>query len=192
MLFVVAGPSGAGKSFLIQKVLDVYPDMFVSPPIVTTRPAREGKQEIDRVSVTPEEFTEMFKEKAFAVGGMFQGNKYGFPANIVQSTTKHVIINVWPALLPKFAQFRGVKLIGLIVEDSQKDTLRERMIARGEDRATVNNRMKQVDIDLAQLAEYSGLIRENGAIFNVSTQSAIHEQVLPWILDELSKVGTRP
>ncbi len=182
MLFVVTGPSGTGKTYLIKTLISLYPNRFISPPLITTRPPRAGSPELDRVSVSPEEFDAVQAEGNFAVVGKFQANRYGFPANIATQVSKHIIINAWPALIPEFAALDMVCLIGLNVHEGAQDVLRQRMIARGEDEVTVANRMQQVQVDMADLKIYRELVEANGAIFDVSSDTAIPEQVVPWIL----------
>lgn len=181
MLFVVAGPSGVGKSYLIRTLLDNYPELFASPPLITTRPPRPG-QEVDRISVTAEQFAVQRSASEFVIADQFNSHWYGFPAAVAQPQAQHVIINAWPALLPQFASLPEVTLIGLSVEPGKFDLLRDRMRQRGDSDAVVASRLQQVAIDTAELQSQRSLVEQHGKLFSIEDDSTIPEQVIPWVL----------
>jgi len=180
-LFIITGPSGVGKSFLIEKVMTLFPDSFVTPPVVTTRPPRAGEQPVDRHFVTVQEFRRMQEEGAFAVADEFQGHWYGFPASAVLPSDKHVIFNTWPAPIPAFMSHASPVFIGMTIPPTHIDLLRRRMERRGDDAVTIARRLKQVQIDMADLAKQASAVNAQGRIFTITDDSTIDTEIIPWI-----------
>ena len=78
-LFVISGPSGVGKGTLVNKILDIDKNLFLSIS-ATTRNKREG--EVDEVNYyfkTKEEFSKMIEENEFLEWATFCENSYGTP-----------------------------------------------------------------------------------------------------------------
>ena len=183
MLFAIAGPSGVGKTFLIRELLDQYPDLFISPRLATTRSPRKGSNDVDRHFVSREQFDAMHAAGDFMFAGEFQSHWYGFPKAIAEPQPQHVIVNIWPKSIPHFAQIPGVKIIGLSVDPDNFGMLRDRMLARGDTAEIVENRMAQIVMDLADLTRYYELVSEHGKMFEVTDDTTVPEQVIPYILN---------
>ena len=78
-LFCISGPSGAGKGTLVERVLGLVPDAWVSVS-ATTRKPRVG--EVDGVHyffMTEQEFTETIDEDGFIEWARVHSNFYGTP-----------------------------------------------------------------------------------------------------------------
>jgi hypothetical protein len=117
----------------------------------------------------------------FLVAEEFRGNWYGFPIAITEPRPEHVVVNIWPELIPRFIELPECRLIGLNVSNDNLDLLRERMLQRGDSQEVVMQRMEQVKIDLANLRSHSDDIAAMGKMFEVMGNDTIPEQVLPWI-----------
>ena len=83
-LVVVSGPSGVGKSTVVQKVLELAPEVWLSVS-ATTRKERPGEHEGEHYFfVSDEEFDRLIAEGELLEWAQFAGNRYGTPRGPVQ------------------------------------------------------------------------------------------------------------
>ena len=81
---VVSGPSGVGKDTLIQRLLEVDPNLRYSVSY-TTRASRPGEVEgVDYRFVTREQFGRLVQEGALLEHATYDGNLYGTPSAPVE------------------------------------------------------------------------------------------------------------
>ena len=124
----------------------------------------------------------MMRNNEFTIAREFNSNWYGFPKNMMIPTDKHIITNVWPYLLPELVSLHSVLFVGLDVPSAQIALLRARMIARGDSKSVVEERMRNVKVDLADLKKVSKVISRHGQMFTVHDDTVIPEEVIPWIV----------
>lgn len=85
ILFVISAPSGAGKTSLCKEIIDFFPGLRHSVSY-TTRPPRPGETDgIDYHFVSPETFSAMATEGAFAEWAEVHGNCYGTAISTLES-----------------------------------------------------------------------------------------------------------
>jgi guanylate kinase len=178
-LFVVAGPSGVGKSYLGELLIQNYPDLFEVVKIFTTRGPRPNESNPDRIFITEEAFEERVSRGEFLVHGKLQGNKYGYEEKALVPEHKHLIVNAWPALIPEFAQREDVITVGLGTRNY--DMLKKRMSDRGDTPETIRQRMAFIERDMADLESVSALINRLGRVFEITDDSTIAREVIPWV-----------
>jgi guanylate kinase len=85
LLVVVSGPSGVGKDTIIERLLELDPNLRYSVSY-TTRAPRPG--EVDGVSytfVSREQFEEMVRQDGFLEHAPYDGNLYGTPSAPVEA-----------------------------------------------------------------------------------------------------------
>lgn len=85
LLVVISGPSGVGKDTIIERLLELDPNLVYSVSW-TTRAPRPG--EVDGVSytfVSREKFEEMIRQGGFLEHASYAGNLYGTPAAPVEA-----------------------------------------------------------------------------------------------------------
>jgi guanylate kinase len=85
LLVVISGPSGVGKDTIIERLLELDPNLVYSVSW-TTRAPRPG--EVDGVSytfVSREKFEEMIRQGGFLEHASYAGNLYGTPAGPVEA-----------------------------------------------------------------------------------------------------------
>jgi guanylate kinase len=85
LLVVISGPSGVGKDTIIERLLELDPNLVYSVSW-TTRAPRPG--EVDGVSytfVSREKFEEMIWQGGFLEHASYAGNLYGTPAGPVEA-----------------------------------------------------------------------------------------------------------
>src|SRR5678815_4384027 len=77
LLFIVSAPSGTGKTTLVERLVQLVPDLQLSRSY-TSRPAREGEQDgVDYNFVSRQRFEEMIAADEFLESADVFGNLYG-------------------------------------------------------------------------------------------------------------------
>src|ERR1041385_8074458 len=76
-LFVVSSPSGGGKGTIIQRVLDVVPDLSYSVSFTTRAPRNNEMNGREYFFVSREVFEEMVAAREFLEWACVHGNLYG-------------------------------------------------------------------------------------------------------------------
>lgn len=184
-IFIVTGPSGVGKTYLSNYLGKHYRGEFETLNIVTTRKPRQLSREGDRDFLTLDEFNSQKKAGAFFATGMYNGNYYGFPF-VPDNPEKHILFNIWPALVPEFAKIKNVVLIALTIDSAGKHLLAKRLGDRYvEQPNTLKKRLSVVESDIKEISKQSKLITDNGKVFTVTSDKTIHEEVIPFILQKL-------
>lgn len=184
-IFIVTGPSGVGKTYLSNYLGKHYPGEFETLNIVTTRKPRKLAHEGDRDFLTLDEFNTQKKAGAFFASGLYNGNYYGFPF-VPNDPEKHVLLNIWPALVPEFAKIKNVVLIALIVDSAGEQLIAKRLGDRYVTQPnTLEKRLSVVESDIKEISKQSKLIADNGKVFTVTSDKTIHEEVIPFILQKL-------
>ena len=80
LLFIVSAPSGTGKTTLVERLVQLVPDLRMSRSY-TSRPARAGEQDgVDYNFISRERFEAMIGEEAFLEWADVFGNYYGTSA----------------------------------------------------------------------------------------------------------------
>jgi len=83
-LTVITGPSGVGKGSLVKKILEKYPDVWLSVS-ATTRQPRSGEVEGEHYFfLNRERFQSLIQEQGFLEWAQFAGNLYGTPKVQIQ------------------------------------------------------------------------------------------------------------
>ena len=83
-LFVISAPSGAGKTSLVQSLLVARPDLVVSVSHTTRKPRATEAEGREYHFVTPAQFQELVRQKAFLEHAQVFDNYYGTGAQQVQ------------------------------------------------------------------------------------------------------------
>ncbi len=77
LLFVVSAPSGTGKTTVVERLVQIFPDLGLSRSY-TSRAMRAGEQDgVDYNFITRERFEAMIAEDAFLEWADVFGNLYG-------------------------------------------------------------------------------------------------------------------
>ena len=77
LLFVVSAPSGTGKTTVVERLVQIFPDLRMSRSY-TSRAMREGEKDgVDYNFITRERFEAMVAEDAFLESADVFGNFYG-------------------------------------------------------------------------------------------------------------------
>jgi guanylate kinase len=161
ILFVISAPSGTGKTSLCKEIIDFFPELRHSVSF-TTRPQRRGERDgVDYHFVTPDVFTAMVEEGAFAEWAEVHGNRYGTAIATLQASSLagvDILLDIdcqGAAQLKKNFQ-HGVFIFIL---PPGYDELRRRLQQRNTDTVTViEQRLVNARSEIAQSVWYDYLV----------------------------------
>lgn len=160
-LFVVSGPSGCGKSTLLSRVLPEFPDISFSVS-ATTRAPRPG--EINGVHyhfVSHAGFAALREEGALLEYAEVYGNFYGTPRAPVEAALEQGRSILLDIDTQGAAQVRVSmpEVVTLFILPPSLDTLRARLLARGQDApAVIERRMTEAHAQLSACGSYDYLV----------------------------------
>jgi guanylate kinase len=183
---VITGASALGKTYLADQLMIKYPTLFDQAKIYATRQPRKNQVATDRIFITKHEFDQRADNGEFVLQGVYGGNKYSYPPTAVYpSATKHLLVNVWPAMAPEFLKMDHIVLVALQTTTGNLDLLKNRMQNRGDTPQTIADRMQLIVKDIAIIEDLKQHIQQNGAVFYIDNDQNIPNQVLPWIVQKL-------
>ncbi|KAB8664801.1 hypothetical protein FH972_026228 [Carpinus fangiana] len=152
---VISGPSGVGKGTLITKLLEKYPDTFVTTVSHTSRKPRAGEVEGRAYYFVSEpEFLSLISRGAFIESTHFSGNYYGTSKQTVLDQTAQgrvVILDI---------EMQGAKAIKadpnlqaryVFVKPPSLEALEHRLRGRStEDEESIQRRLAQARLELEE------------------------------------------
>ncbi len=160
-LVVVSGPSGVGKSTVVQQVLELAPEVWLSVS-ATTRKPRPGEIEGEHYFfVTGEEFEQLITDGALLEWAQFAGNRYGTPRGPVQQHREAGI----PVILE--IELEGARQMRDAAEDAQLvflappswEVLDARLRGRGTESAeSVASRLAAAKVEMAAQGEFDVVV----------------------------------
>ena len=158
-VYIISAPSGAGKTSLVRGVCGLLP--FVKPSVsFTTRKIRDSEENgKDYYFVSKEDFQSKIKKNEFLEYQDVYGNMYGSTLESVSTITSlgsDVILEI---------DYKGMlavkrvlsKAISIYITPPNIETLKDRLLNRGEDEeADINKRMasSSKEMNYAQYADY--------------------------------------
>lgn len=181
-LIVVVGPSAVGKTHLANLLTSRFPRSIAQGQLYTTRQPRPGEIGADRLFISPEEF-KLRQADEFFIAEKFHDSWYGYPKSLLDNSDKHLIINAWPALIPRFADIPQALILGMYTTDV--DLLKSRMAERGYNEVQLNERLELIQKDQQDLLAFSSNIDSKGKLFQISGDNIIPEEIVPWLQQEL-------
>ncbi|MFL6581075.1 MAG: guanylate kinase [Burkholderiales bacterium] len=163
-IFIVCAPSGAGKTSLVAEVLRRERNVRLSISH-TTRAPRPGEQDgRDYHFVSKQVFQSMVDKGAFLESAEVHGNLYGTSQSwIVEQQARDVDIVLeidWQGA----QQVRKLmpEAIGIFILPPSPDTLRTRLIDRGQDAdGVIERRVQAARGEISHLAEFDYVIINN-------------------------------
>jgi len=181
-LFVIAGPSAVGKTYLAEQCLKLYPALFSQVSLYTTRQPRSGEAFVDRIFVDEAAFLAKKRAGDFFIAERFHDNWYGWESSALKPTAKHLIVNVWPSLLPTFQSMSGFEAIGLSISPDYFGLLEDRMKRRGDSSQKIAERLELIKKDLRDLDQQRELVDKFGKMFEIDGDENIPREVIPWMV----------
>jgi guanylate kinase len=161
-LLVMSSPSGAGKSTLSRKLLAADPNIAMSVS-VTTRAARPGEVDgRDYHFISKEKFASMRDGGELLEWAEVFGNFYGTPKKPVEQALaggRDVLFDIDWQGTQQLAQAMLNDLVRIFILPPSADELRERLIKRAQDSATVvAKRMAEASREISHWPEYDYVV----------------------------------
>jgi guanylate kinase len=161
LLYVVSAPSGTGKTTVVERLVQIVPDLALSRSY-TSRPARPGETDgVDYNFVTRSRFEEMVAADAFLEWANVFGNFYG---TCFEDAARHLetgrdlvlVIDVQGA---RQVRKRCAGTVGVFVMPPSFEVLEQRLRGRSkDDEAAMQRRLQTARDEVEAFAEYDYVI----------------------------------
>jgi guanylate kinase len=161
LLFVVSAPSGTGKTTVVERLVQVTPDLALSRSY-TSRAVRPGESDgIDYNFITRTRFEEMVEANAFLEWADVFGNLYGTCAEdaereLAAGRDLVLVIDVQGA---RQVRTRCKDTVGVFVMPPSFDVLEQRLRGRSKDsEAAMQRRLQTARDEVAAFVEYDYVV----------------------------------
>ena len=161
LLFIVSAPSGTGKTTLVERLVQVVPNLHLSRSY-TSRPARAGEQQgVDYNFISRDRFDEMVRQGAFLEWADVFGNCYGTAAADTETELAHgrdvvLVIDVQGA---RQVRGRGIETVGIFVMPPSEGVLEQRLRGRSKDAEDqIQKRLEVACREVGEFAQYEYLV----------------------------------
>lgn len=159
-LFVISAPSGAGKTSLVRSLIEMAPMLYVSISH-TTRPRRPYEKDgIDYHFVDEQSFLKLIKAGQFLEHARVFDNYYGTSRSWVEQQMaegKDIILEIdWQGAAQVRRQIANT--VNIFILPPSYQTLKSRLIGRGDPEETVSRRMHGAREEIAHYRDYDFLV----------------------------------
>src|SRR5688572_12527137 len=161
LLFIVSAPSGTGKTTLVERVVQVVPNLRMSRSY-TSRAARAGEHDgVDYNFISREQFEQMARENEFLEWADVFGNYYGTCAAdtdrfLAAGTDVVLVIDVQGA---RQVRSRGIETIGVFVLPPSAAILEKRLRGRSKDsEEQIGRRLDVARREVDEFSQYEYLV----------------------------------
>ena len=161
LLFVVSAPSGTGKTTVVERLVQVFPDLGLSRSY-TSRRMREGETDgVDYNFITRERFEAMIAEDAFLEWADVFGNLYGTgkadaERELATGRDLVLVIDVQGA---RQVRANGAHTVGIFVLPPSFEALEQRLRGRSKDsEEAIRKRLATARREVRAVAEYEYVI----------------------------------
>jgi guanylate kinase len=161
LLLVVSAPSGTGKTTIVERLVQVVPDLAMSRSY-TSRPARAGETDgVDYNFVTRQRFEEMASREEFLEWASVFGNLYGTRAADVerQLSAGRDLVLVIDVQGARLVRLRCRDTVGVFMLPPSFDVLEHRLRGRSKDsEEAIQRRLQTARDEVAGFVEYDYVI----------------------------------
>jgi guanylate kinase len=161
LLFVVSAPSGTGKTTVVERLVQIFPDLGLSRSY-TSRAMRAGEKDgLDYNFITRERFEAMIEEDAFLEWADVFGNLYGTgkvetERELAGGRDLILVIDVQGA---RQVRSHGANAIGIFVLPPSFEALERRLRGRSKDsEEAIRKRLVTARREIRAVAEYEYVI----------------------------------
>ena len=176
LLFVVSAPSGTGKTTVVERLVQIFPDLGLSRSY-TSRAMRAGEQDgVDYNFITRERFEAMVEDDAFLEWADVFGNLYGTgktetERELVSGRDLVLVIDVQGA---RQVRSHGATAIGIFVLPPSFEALERRLRGRSKDTEdAIRRRLVTARREVRAVAEYEYVIVNDELVACVDRLRAI-------------------
>jgi len=155
LLFIVSAPSGTGKTTLVERLVQVVPNLHMSRSY-TSRQARPGEQDgVDYNFISRDRFEEMARDGAFLEWADVFGNYYGTGAadTEVELGRGRDVVLVIDVQGTRQVRSRGMETVGIFVLPPSAAVLEQRL--RGRSKDTEEQIRKRLEIACREVGEFA-------------------------------------
>ena len=160
-LFIVSAPSGTGKTTLVERLVQIVPNLRMSRSY-TSRTARIGEQHgVDYNFVTREHFERMVHDGGFLEWADVFGNYYGTCAKDTEALLAGgedvvLVIDVQGA---RQVRSRGIETVGVFVLPPSAAILEQRLRGRSKDsEEQIARRLRVACSEVGEFAQYEYVV----------------------------------
>jgi guanylate kinase len=161
LLFVVSAPSGTGKTTVVERLVQIFPDLGMSRSY-TSRAMRGGEKDgVDYNFITRERFEAMVADDAFLESADVFGNFYGTgkaetERELAAGRDLVLVIDVQGA---RQVRSHGANAIGIFVLPPSFEALERRLRGRSKDsEEAIRKRLTTARREVRAVAEYEYVI----------------------------------
>jgi guanylate kinase len=161
LLFIVSAPSGTGKTTLVEKLVQILPNLRMSRSY-TSRPARAGERDgVDYNFISREEFERRIAADEFLEWADVFGNFYGTAAADVDGMLSAgqdvvLVIDVQGA---RQVKARGIDHTAIFVMPPSFEVLEQRLRGRSKDTGEqMQRRLDTARIEASSYADYDYVV----------------------------------
>jgi guanylate kinase len=161
LLFIVSAPSGTGKTTLVERLVQLVPNLHMSRSY-TSRGARAGEQDgVDYNFISRGRFEEMIQAGEFLEWADVFGNYYGTcaadcEAELVGGRDVVLVIDVQGA---RQVRGRGIETVGIFVLPPSAAILEQRLRGRSKDsEEQIRRRLQVACREVGEFAPYEYVV----------------------------------
>lgn len=160
-LIVISGPSGAGKGTIINKLMNINKNIWLSVS-ATTRPMRSN--DIENVTYffySKEKFEEMIKNEEFLEYAIYNENYYGTPKSEINKKLDEGIDVILEIEILGALQIKELvpDAIFIFVMPPSMDILKDRLVKRGTDSEDkILKRFKRAYTEINEVTKYNYVV----------------------------------
>ena len=161
LLFIVSAPSGTGKTTLVERLVQVVPNLKMSRSY-TSRPARAGERNgVDYNFISRERFDAMARDGAFLEWADVFGHCYGTAVADTEAllTAGHDVVLVIDVQGARQVRTRGVETVGVFVLPPSAAVLEQRLRGRSKDsEEQIRRRLEVARREVGEFEQYEYLV----------------------------------
>tara|TARA_B100001057_G_C22680991_1_gene883746 strand:- start:45 stop:647 length:603 start_codon:yes stop_codon:yes gene_type:complete len=161
IMVVLSSPSGAGKTTITKKIQQKFSSFKISVSHTTRKPRPNEVDGIDYYFIDKKSFKEKIDNNFFYEYAKIFDNYYGTSKATVDNLIKKndVIFDIDWQGNKQLSSFKNLNLIKIFITITNKNSLRERLIARNQDsKIEVEKRLKSYELDINHWFDYDYIV----------------------------------
>ncbi len=161
IMVVLSSPSGAGKTTITKKIQQKFSSFKISVSHTTRKPRPNEVDGIDYNFIDKKSFKEKIDNNFFYEYAKIFDNYYGTSKTTVDNLIKKndVIFDIDWQGNKQLSSFKNLNLIKIFITITNKNSLRERLIARNQDsKIEVEKRLKSYELDINHWFDYDYIV----------------------------------
>ncbi len=160
-IYIITAPSGAGKTSLVNAFVKKVKNIEISISFTTRAKRNKEEHGVNYFFIDHEKFDMMIKEHAFIEFAHVFGQYYGTSRQYVENKLKQgidIILEIdWQGARQILTQYQ--QAITVFILPPSRDTLKQRLIARGQDDSqTIERRWIEARKEMSHFHEFDYLL----------------------------------